>query len=322
MAPLLKRIIQFNNLAQAWEEIAVDPVMPGVDGVTVEDFARNWEANLRDLQQAVRSSYYRPAPLLKFSIPKSDGSPRWLGNLTLRDKLLQRATLRLLSPIYEAVFLDCSFGYRPGRSVKLVVERILTARDFGYTWVLDADIDDFFNSLNHTLLVRFLREQLDDERLLVLIQQWLKIGRLDPKRAVGTPLGAIISPLLSNIYLHYLDLVMTDNLPPIGLNGAEKVAHKLPRWTYLRYADDFAVLCRTEADAHLALAVVEETVQTLLLGLEPTKTTLTTFEQGFDYLGCYFKGADLYFTYKNQWIKVDTAGEWRLFCQHGPQGYR
>jgi group II intron reverse transcriptase/maturase len=313
---LLRQIISFDNLCRAWEEVTEEESEPGIDGMTVEAFARHWEANLRELQQAVRSNYYRPAPLVRFTIPKRDGSPRLLGNLTLRDKILQRAVLRVLDDIYERYFLDCSYAYRRGRSVQQAVEKLLEARSFGYTWVLDADIDDFFHSLDHHLLLRFLRETITDEPLLALIVAWLNIGRPETDWAVGTPLGAIISPLLSNIYLHYLDLVMTG-----GMDQWPGAAGPMPNWVYIRYADDFIVLCRRQAQAELALRLVDETLATLLLALEPSKTVITTFEQGFEYLGCYFQGEHFYFRYRDDWIKVDQSGDWRLFYQHGPQEY-
>lgn len=231
MGKLFKRILSLENLAGAWDEVAEKEAMPGVDGMSLEAFARAWEANLIALRDEIRGSRYRPAPLLRFTIPKRDGSPRLLGNLTVRDKLVQRAALRVLDDLYEQAFLDCSFAYRPRRSVQQAVERVVEARRLGRVWVLDADIDDFFHSLDHGLLLRFLRERLDDEPLLRLIAAWLKAGRPDPARARGAALGAVISPLLSNIYLHYLDLAMTQGLPYVG--GGPP-----PDWRYIRYADD------------------------------------------------------------------------------------
>ncbi len=316
MGRLFNQITKFDNLAWAWEEVADKKSGAGIDGVTLEEFARHWEANLVELRQVVRGNRYRPDPLQRFTIPKRDGSPRLLGNLTVRDKVLQRAVLRVLDDQYERYFLDCSFGYRPGRSVKHAVEKIVEARDFGRLWVLDADIDDFFNSLDHNLLLRFLRETIADEQLLALIMVWLKSGRLDPARSIGTPLGAVISPLLSNIYLHYLDLIMTNSIPPFG-----QFDDPAPDWVYVRYADDFVVLCRTETQARLALQWVQETATTLRLQLEPSKTAITTFQQGFGYLGCNFKGSYFYFEYEGERINVHDDRGWNLFYRYGPEGY-
>lgn len=232
MGRLFNEITRLDNLVEAWDEVLKNDSGPGVDGVTLEEFARDWEASLVELRRQVRGNQYRPAPLLRFTIPKRDGSPRLLANLTVRDKIVQRAVLRVLDDRFDRNFLDCSFAYRPGRSVQQAVERVVEARELGRVYVLDADIDDFFHSLDHHLLVRFLKETIDDGPLLGLIVTWLNAGRPDPIKASGTPLGAIISPLLSNIYLHYLDLAMTGGLP----RPAEQPAQD---WTYLRYADDF-----------------------------------------------------------------------------------
>ena len=358
MGRLLNQILKLDNLAAAWEEVVDADAGPGRDGVTLEEFARHWEANLVEIRQAVKSGYYKPDPLQRFTIPKKDGSPRLLGNLTVRDKVLQRAALRLLDDIYEPFFLECSFAYRPKRSIHGAVEQLVLARDLGRLWVLDADIDDFFHSLDHELLLRFLRENLTDEALLRLIRLWLDQGRPAPDRAVGTPLGAIISPLMSNIYLHYLDLVMTHTLPRWGPARADFAGRggegrgretgpsgpswagdswdrsltaphsagaglpsRPPDWVYLRYADDTVVLCRSREQAEAALALMRDTLATLRLRLEPTKTAITTFHQGFDYLGYTFQGYQFYFEREGKRIIVDDEGSWELFYQYGPTGY-
>lgn len=320
MGRLFNQITSLANLGDAWDEVARTNSGPGCDGVTIEDFARNWEENLIELRRKVRANQYRPAPLLKFSIPKKDGSRRWLANMTVRDKIVQRATMRVLDDIYEPYFLDCSFAYRKGRSVQQAVERVVEARNFGRVWVLDADLDDFFHSLDHHLLLRFLQENISDPLVLRLIVIWLNEGRPDPAWAMGTPLGAIISPLLSNIYLHYLDLVMTHNLPRFG--DYKRVGNGTnPGWVYVRFADDFVVLCRRQAEAELALKWVETTVQTLQLQVEPSKTSISNFDEGFDYLGCTFKGDEFWFEREGEQIRVRDDEDWPLFYNYGPQGY-
>ncbi|MBE7557393.1 MAG: RNA-directed DNA polymerase [Anaerolineales bacterium] len=322
MGHLLKQIITLDNLSDAWEEVVANDSGPGVDGVSLEDFARDWEANLIELREAVRGNRYRPAPLLRFSVPKRDGSPRLLTNPTVRDKILQRAVLRVLDDLYEETFLDCSFAYRPRRSVQAAVERVVQAHLFGRQWVLDLDIDDFFHSLDHRLLLRFLGERVVDEGVLTLIKAWLKMGRPDPGLAVGTPLGMVVSPLLSNIYLHYLDLVMMGGLPAFG--NKDRLPELTPRedWVYVRYADDFVVLCRSQAQAELAQRQVAETLAALRLALEPAKTRITTFSEGFEYLGCYFKDDYFCFQHGGAQVKVLTDADWGLFYRHGPEGYR
>ncbi len=320
MGRLFDQITALDNLIDAWDEVVKNDSGPGIDGITLEEFGRYWEANLIDLRREVRANLYRPAPLVRFTIPKRDGSPRLLGNLTVRDKVLQRAALRVLDDIYEPVFLDCSFAYRPRRSVQQAVAAVVRARDSGRRWVLDADIDEFFHSLDHHLLYRFLQETIDDEPLLRLFREWLIVGRPDSAWATGTPLGAIVSPLLSNIYLHYLDLVMTGALPKFGYYDPA-IDRQRRNWVYIRYADDFVVLCRSREQAELALKWVETTLATLLLYLEPSKTTITTFDQGFEYLGCVFKGDEFYFEREGARITVRDEVDWELFYRYGPEGY-
>lgn len=320
MGRLFDQITALDNLIDAWDEVVKNDSGPGIDGITLEEFGRYWEANLIDLRREVRANLYRPAPLVRFTIPKRDGSPRLLGNLTVRDKVLQRAALRVLDDMYEPVFLDCSFAYRPRRSVQQAVAAVVRARDSGRRWVLDADIDEFFHSLDHHLLYRFLQETIDDEPLLRLFREWLIVGRPDSAWATGTPLGAIVSPLLSNIYLHYLDLVMTGALPKFGYYDPA-IDRQRRNWVYIRYADDFVVLCRSREQAELALKWVETTLATLLLYLEPSKTVITTFDQGFEYLGCVFKGDEFYFEREGARITVRDEVDWELFYRYGPEGY-
>jgi group II intron reverse transcriptase/maturase len=226
-------------------------------------------------------------------------------NLTVTDKVLQRAVLNVLDDVFEDIFLDVSFGYRPGRGLKDAVAAIVAYRDAGLTSVLDADIDECFDSLDYGLMVRFVRETVDDPIVLRLIELWLRQGQRQPDEARGVPLGAVISPLLCNVYLHRLDL---------GLFERGYVA--------IRYADDWVALCASRAEARRAWRDAEQILAGLRLQLEPTKTRLTSFDRGFEYLGVTFYRRTYAYDYQNKRIEVEGPFDDWLFSQTGPEGYR
>jgi group II intron reverse transcriptase/maturase len=230
MATLLEQTLELGNLRRAWNDIAENNGKAGVDNVTVQAWRRNWEERLVALAQEVRGNQYKPDQLRERRIPKANGREmRLLRIPTVRDRILQRAALQRLHPVCDPLFLACSFGYRPGRGVRDAVRQINHLRRQGLTQVLDADIDDFFNSVDHDLLAEFLREDLPDDSLLPLIEQWITVDCLTPACDRGIPMGAPVSPLLANVFLHRLDLALTfAGHPPV------------------RYADDFIVLARSE----------------------------------------------------------------------------
>lgn len=232
---LIHQILTWDNLVAAWNRVREAKGAAGSDGVSVARWARHWEERLVNLRRAVMANTYRPAPLERFTVPKRSGGVRHMTNLTVTDKVLQRAVLNVLDDLFEAIFLDSSFGYRPGRGLKDAVAAIVAYRDAGLTEVLDADIDDCFDSLDHNLTVGFVRETVQDPIVLRLIELWLHQGRRNPDQARGIPLGAVISPLLCNVYLHRLDL---------GLYERGYVA--------VRYADDWVALCASRAEARRA----------------------------------------------------------------------
>ncbi|MFP4396257.1 MAG: reverse transcriptase domain-containing protein [Anaerolineales bacterium] len=181
---------------------------------------------------------------------------------------------------------------------------MVVLREHGYTWVLDADIDECFDSLDHELLQSFFDQLVADPITRRLIRQWLRIGRLDPEIPKGIPLGAVISPLLCNLYLHQLDQRLTD-------------------WGYrwVRYADDFCVFCVSEQQARRAKQDVAEVLQELKLQLEPSKTIITTFDAGFDYLGVNFEGHSYHYLWRDKRVEVEDGFDW-LFYEYGPDGYQ
>jgi len=235
-------------------------------------------------------------------VPKKSGGYRHLTNLTVTDKVLQRAVLNVLDDVFDPLFLPCSYGYRKGRSTADAVEALCAHRDAGFVWVLDGDIDECFDSLDHELLLRFVREQVSDPIVLRLIEGWLLVGRRDPDVPRGIPMGAVISPLLCNIYLNRLDAAL------VALG-----------WLVVRYADDFVVLCRTEEEAHAARDDTAAALASIKLRLEPHKTAVTSFEAGFDFLGVHFERDEYTYLWEGKRITVEGDFPDFLFA-YGP-GY-
>jgi RNA-directed DNA polymerase len=192
---------------------------------------------------------------------------------TIRDRVVQQALKNVIEPIFEAEFLDSSFGYRPEKSARHAIEQIETIRDEGNEWVVDADIKAFFDMVNHEKLIDAVSERISDGRVLRLIKSFLKADVMEHglglvENVIGTPQGGVISPLLANIYLHYFDERMIEH-----------------GYRVVRYADDFLVLCKDEKEAGEALAYVEEILGELELTLHPEKTGIKHFSEGVDFLG-------------------------------------
>ena len=216
------------------------------------------------------------------SSPSADGGLRRISIPTVADRLLQRATLQVLLPHFDRKFLSCSYGYRPKRGVAQAVAAVIRYRDRGLRWVAEADIDDCFGSLDHTLLLRLLEQEVLDWRVLQLMRWWLDVGRPQKTAARGVALGMPISPLWANVYLHELDWRLVRN-----------------RWPLVRYADDFVVLTDSAAGAERALEIVGNALAELKLRLEPSKTRVTSFSDGFEFLGVRFQGDSYSFLWKS-----------------------
>jgi CRISPR-associated protein Cas1 len=285
---LLRQTLHPDNLRRAWDDVADNNGCPGVDNVTVNQWRRNWEERLTNLAHTVRANQYKPGRLRIRRIPKRHAPDKRILRIpTITDRVLQRAVLQRLQPVFNPRFLHCSFGYRPGLGVKDAVRYITRQRQQGYTFVLDADIDDFFNQIDHALLRQFLREDLLDHSLLPLIDLWLNSWRVSPENARGIPMGSPLSPLLSNIYLHRLDKRL--------LNHGLRLA---------RFADDFIVLSGAPPDWRLSYTQTEAALAALKLKLEPRKTSLTSFEDGFEFLGVHFEETWYWYTWDNKHIEI------------------
>lgn len=276
---LYDRIFRPDILRQAWEEVRRNGGSAGQDGVSIEDVEREGvEQFLREIEQDLKAGCYRPKPVLRVYIPKADGRQRPLGIPTVRDRVVQQACKMVIEPIFEANFQDNSYGFRPKRSAQQAVTVVKKALITGW-WVVDADIQGYFDNINHSMLMSLLKRRIIDRRVLKLIRQWLEAGVLENgivnASEIGSPQGGVISPLLANIYLHVLDMFWAERFSSLG---------KL-----VRYADDFVIICRTKHDAETAMQKVAQVMELLKLTLHPTKTRVVDMGQdGFDFLGFHF----------------------------------
>jgi RNA-directed DNA polymerase len=270
---LYDKVISLKNLSAAWERVRSNKGAAGCDGQTVEQFSARAPELLETLHEQLKAKSYRPRPVKRVEIPKPGGGKRPLGIPTVRDRIVQQAVLQVLQPIFEAEFSDYSHGFRPYRGCATALDIVDRAVKFGYEWVVDADIEQFFDTVDHEVLLDGVHEEVSDGSVLRLIRMFLESGvlmdsgDLEPTE-LGTPQGGPLSPLLANIYLHPLDEAMKEN--GFGL---------------VRYADDFVIFTKSQQRAEEALELATCVLEGLKLHLHPEKTRITVIDEGFDFLG-------------------------------------
>ena len=276
---LVDKLTRPATLEAAWRKVARNKGSAGADGQSIERFAVQADRYLSELRISLEDGSYRPQPVKRVEIPKGDGKTRLLGIPAVKDRVVQTALKMVIEPILEVQFRPCSYGFRPGRHCKAALREVDRLVKDGYTWVVDADLASYFDTIPHDRLMALVEGSISDGRVLALIESFLRqdvmngMERWQPTS--GTPQGAVISPLLANLYLHPLDCLM------------ERSGRRM-----VRYADDFVILCRSEAEAEAALREVQAWVVENGLTLHPDKTRIGDCQQpgqGFDFLGYRFE---------------------------------
>ena len=274
---LYGKVIDPGRLGRAWVSVRSNRGSGGVDEVSIGTFEKNLEENLQELHRVLKNKEYEPQPVRRVLIPKDNGKFRPLGIPTIRDRVVQESLKTVLEPIFEGIFLPCSHGYRPGKDPHLALRKARAYIKHGMNWVVDADIEGFFDHVDHKILVDLLSEQIADGTVLELVESMLRAGVMTGDQFAetdeGTPQGGVISPLLANVYLNHFDRRM-------GEEG----------YLIVRYADDFLIFCKSELDANWAL----ETARTILrdelkLNLNESKTKIVNMEEdSIEFLGFDF----------------------------------
>jgi group II intron reverse transcriptase/maturase len=264
--------ITFDLMHRAFRNVKRNRGAAGIDKVSIVMFEANLEQNLRALMRDLKTGTFQPLPLRRVHIPKGPGRTRPLGIPAVRDRVAQEVLRQLLSPLFERLFHEDSYGFRPGRNCHQALERVLELHRQGHVHVLDADIQGFFDNIPHQVIMTGVAAEVADGNILRLVERFLKAGVMEDgvfrPTTVGTPQGGVISPLLANIALNSLDWQLHEH-------GQR----------FVRYADDFVVLCQTESQVQEALDLVQRHLTSLGLTLSAEKTKVNKFREGFAFLG-------------------------------------
>lgn len=272
MQKKLKKLV-FADLKEAFNQVKANHGRAGVDGVTIEMFEADLSKNLSILEDELKRQIYFPLPLLELLVDKGNGEARKLCIPVVRDRVVQTAVLQEIEPILDAEFEECSFAYRKGRSVRQAVYKIKDYYDQGYHWVVDADIDAFFDSVDHNILLEKINSYITNQNIVSLLEIWIKAeiwnGKSIKILEKGIAQGSPVSPILANLFLDEMD---------------EELLKK--GYKYVRYADDFIILCKSPVKAHQSIEFTNKILDTMLLKLD--EADVVSFEQGFKYLGVIF----------------------------------
>ena len=274
-AGLLERILDRDNLNRAYKRVKANKGAPGIDGMTVEATLPWLKEHREELLQSIRGGKYKPQPVRRKEIPKPDGGVRKLGIPTVVDRIIQQATAQELTPIFEPQFYENSYGYRPGKSARMAIQKVKEYAEQGYKYAVEIDLSKYFDTLNHDLLMNRMREQVKDKRVIELVKRYLKSGVMENGMSVktheGSPQGGPLSPLLANIYLNKFDWEMSRRGVPV-----------------IRYADDIVLLCKSERAGQRLLESSRRILEgklKLRMNVEKSKVVSVTAIRNFKFLG-------------------------------------